>query len=339
MQRRGPKTRALRNEADSRKLGLRECGARNLYNFARLRGLLGDRRPRRRRRKRLHHDAGFDSAPTSSLVTALAKYEMPATFAFVMALTLRPDEFPDWLPRLTDVQVDGANWMRNFRHAKSIANMEGWCCPEAFELVLDSGKHEIGCHGFRHVPVGNVGLGSEAVSYELRSAGELARRKGIDLKTFVFPRNQIGRLDLLAELGYIGFRNASSVEGRHGRLGNLIREFNVFEASQDPEPPSFDLVSIPGGYFLNWKCGLRKWTPEAVTLARWRSILDDAATTGRVALLYLHPHNLISGPGTLELFCRVLQLASNLRESKGLEILTQAEYCERSVKTGITKTL
>ena len=272
-----------------------------------------------------------------SLVMALAKYEMSATFAFVMALTLRPDELSDWMPRLTDVQVDGANWMRNLRRAEATANLEGWFCPEAFELVRDSGRHEIGCHGFRHVPVGNVGLGSDEASYELRSAGELARRKGIDLKTFVFPRNQVGHLGLLADLGYRGFRNANPAEGRHGRVGNLIREFNVLEASQDPEPSSLGLVSIPGGYFLNWRGGLRRWVPEAVTIERWRAILNDAAAADRVALLYLHPHNLISGPGTLETFCGVLQIASKFRESKGLRILTQVEYCEQVSKTAISR--
>jgi hypothetical protein len=270
----------------------------------------------------------------ASLVTALAKYEMSATFAFVMALTLRLDELSDWMPRLTDVQVDGSNWMRNFRRAEAMANLEGWFCPEALELVRDSDRHEIACHGFRHVPVGNVGLGSEEVSYELRSASELAWRKGIDLKTFVFPRNQIGHLGLLADLGYNGFRNLSSIERRHGRLGALTREFNILEASQDPEPSAFGLVSIPGGYFLNWRAGLRKWVPQAVTLRRWRSILNDAVTADRVALLYLHPHNLISGPGTLELFCGVLQIASKLRDLKGLTILTQADYCERASAAG-----
>ena len=263
-----------------------------------------------------------------SLVKALALYEMPATFAFVMALTLKKAELLEWMHRLTDVQVDGANWMRNFRRAQSKGSFEGWFCPEAFDLVRDIAMHEIGCHGLRHVPVGNMGVASEDVRYELATAGELACRKGIQLKTFVFPRNQIGHLDLLVENGYRGFRNIHPLEGRHGRLGNLIRELNVREQSQDAEPLRSGLVSIPGGYFLNWKRGFRTLVPEAATLLRWRSILNDAVANDRVALLYLHPHNLISGPRTLELFCGVLRIASKLRESKGLKITTQADYCD-----------
>jgi hypothetical protein len=267
-----------------------------------------------------------------SLVKTLSTYEMSATFAFVMALTLRKDELSEWLPRLTDVQVDGMNWMRNFRVAEATGNLDGWFCPEAFDFVRGSGVHEISCHGFRHVPLGNCEVTGEEASYELRSATELAKRKGVDLKTFVFPRNHVGHLGLLADQGYIGFRNAHNVVGRHGRLGNLARELNVLEGSQDPEPSSFGLVSIPGGYFLNWRHGLRRAIPEAVTLMRWRSILDDAVANDRVALLYLHPHNLIDGPSTLKLFDGVLQIASKLRECKGLAIVTQAEYCEARIQ-------
>jgi peptidoglycan/xylan/chitin deacetylase (PgdA/CDA1 family) len=188
--------------------------------------------------------------------------------------------------------------------------------------------HEIGCHGFRHVSLGNCEVTREEAGYELRSATELAKLKGLDLKTFVFPRNHVGNISLLAGEGYIGFRNAHPIVGRHGRLGNLARELNVREASQDPEPSSFGLVSIPGGYFLNWRHGLRRAIPEAITLMRWRSILNDAVANDRVALLYLHPHNLIDGPGTIEVFEGVLQIAAELRDSKGLAIVTQAEYCE-----------
>jgi hypothetical protein len=223
--------------------------------------------------------------------------------------------------------------MRNFRRAEAAGNLEGWFCPEAFELVRDRGMHEIGCHGFRHVPLGHSEVTKEEACYELRKATELATFKGIELKTFVFPRNQVGYISLLADQGYIGFRNANPATGRHGRLGNLAQELNIWEVSQDPEPAASSLVSIPGGYFLNWRHGLREAVPGAVTLMRWRSILNDAVENNRVALLYLHPHNLIDGPGTLELFEEVLQIASKLRESKGLAIVTQAEYCAAHIQS------
>jgi hypothetical protein len=267
-----------------------------------------------------------------SLVTLLSAYETPATFAFVMAFTLKEDELDDWMPRLSDVQVNGSNWMKNFRRAYASGNLDGWFCPEALDLVRVSGRHEIGCHGFRHLPIGNCEVSKEVASYELLSATELAKSKGIKPSTFVFPRNHVGNIDILAAQGYVGFRNAHPVVGRYGRLGNIARELNIFELSQDHEDSPFGVVSIPGGYFLNWRCGLRLGIPQAATLMRWRSILEDAVASDRVALLYLHPHNLIDGPGTLVLFERVLQMASRLREAKGLAIVTQAKYCAERVR-------
>lgn len=267
-----------------------------------------------------------------SLLRTLSAYEAPATFAFVMALLLSGDEVGQWMARLSDVQVDGSNWMRNFRRAETAGNFDGWFCPEAFDLVQGDARHEIACHGFRHVPLGPGAVTTEEAAYELRSATALAKQKGVELKTFVFPRNQVGNIPLLADQGYVGFRNAHPDVGRLGRIGNLVQELNILESSQDDEPSSFGLVSIPGGYFLNWRHGLRRAVPEAVTLLRWRSILNDAVANDRVALLYLHPHNLIDGPGTLELFEGVLRIAADLRDSDELSIVTQAEYCATRVQ-------
>ncbi len=263
------------------------------------------------------------------LIRELGQFEMAATFAFVMAFTLKEIEVDEWLPRLTDVQVDGANWMMNFRLAERRRDFSGWFCSEAFELVRDCGRHEIGCHGFRHLPLAENITQKRDAAYELQSASTLAKVKGIELKTFVFPRNQVGYLEELVHQGYIGFRNIHPAVGRYGRLGNILREFHIREKAQNSEPASYGMVSIPGGYFLNWRHGLRKRVPEAVTLLRWRSILENAVRFDQVALLFLHPHNLIDGHDMARLFRGVLRIAAELRDSRGLSILTQQQFCKK----------
>jgi peptidoglycan/xylan/chitin deacetylase (PgdA/CDA1 family) len=263
------------------------------------------------------------------LTRQLDEFEMPATFAFVMAFTLKDAEVDEWLPRLTDVQVDGLNWMRNFRRAEKLGDFSGWFCSEAFELVRDCGRHEIGCHGFRHLPLAEHITQRAEANYELENASALAKMKGIELKTFVFPRNNVGHLNELARQGYIGFRNSHPTTGRHGRVGNLLREFNIWEGAQCSEPSSYGMVSIPGGYFLNWRHGVRRRVPQTVTLLRWRSILQKAVKGDHTALLFLHPHNVIDGHEMTVLFRDVLRIAADLRNRNGLLIATQKEYCER----------
>ena len=81
---------------------------------------------------------------------------------------------------------------------------------------------------------------------------------------------------------------------------------------------SVGLVSVPGGHFLNWRHGWRRTVPKELTLLRWRSILNDAVARDGVALLWLHPENLIDGPGTFELLDQIVRMAADLRDSKGL---------------------
>jgi hypothetical protein len=263
------------------------------------------------------------------LIRQLHRFEMSATFAFVMAFILKDSEVDEWLPRLTDVQVDGANWMRHFRRAQALGDFSGWFCSEAFELVRDCGRHEIGCHGFRHLPLAEDITHKAEAYYELKTASELAKTKGVELKTFVFPRNHVGHLGELARQGYIGFRNSHPGLGRYGRLGNLLGEFNIWEGAQGSEPPSHGMVSIPGGHFLNWRQGARRTIPQSVTLLRWRAILEDAVSSNRTALLFTHPHNFLDGHDMVRLFRGVLRIAAEFRDSRGLSIITQQQYCER----------
>ncbi|ADP69692.1 hypothetical protein Rvan_0406 [Rhodomicrobium vannielii ATCC 17100] len=267
-----------------------------------------------------------------ALLKLLDVYDMPATFAFVMAFILRDSERADWQPRLTDVTCDGRNWMENFRRAESSGDLDGWFCPEALDMVMADRRHEIGCHGLRHVPFTGEGVTEEVIRIELACAREIASSRGIDLRTFVFPRNEVSRPDLLAEYGYRGFRNAHPSLGRLGRIGNLLRECDVWERAQPEEAPVSGLVSIPGGCFINWQKGARRLVPRALCRARWKSIIADAADNDRIAGVFLHPHNLIDGPETLLFLEDVLELLAEYREKRALRVVTQAEYCaERAI--------
>ena len=261
------------------------------------------------------------------LVSTLDAFEMSATFAFVMAFVLRDDELAKWSHRLTDVACDGRNWMENYRRAEVNGDLDGWFCPEALDMVMADGRHEIGCHGFRHVPLTAEGVTEAIIRAELACAKEIAGSRGIDLRTFIFPRNEVTRPDLLAEYGYCGFRNAHPRAGRFGRIGNLLRECDVWERAQPDETPVSGLVSIPGGCFINWQKGARRSIPRSLCRARWKSIIADAAENDRVAGVFLHPHNLIDGPETRLFLEDVLGLVADYREKRGLRVLTQAEYC------------
>ena len=264
------------------------------------------------------------------LLALFGTLKLPASFAFVGAFTLDRRErarFADWFE---DVEVGGSNWLHHFRRQGDGA-AEGWFLPDALAMTRDAGLHEIASHGFAHLPVG-AGVGRAEASREFGRARALAaERAEPPPRTYVYPRNLVAHRGALAAAGFVGHRaSRTPTRGDGGRVGVALKEWNVVQRA-DPHAPADGgaPLPVPAGHFLNWRVGLRERVPMAVTTRRWRSMLEDAARRGRVAHLWLHPHNVIDSPRTLESLAAICRIAADLREKGRIEILTQADYCDR----------
>jgi hypothetical protein len=263
-----------------------------------------------------------------ALTTLFDKYAISATFAFVMVFTLDERERQTYAGLLRDVSVSGTNWLVNYREAEKSGNLSGWFQPRSFDLVRSSGTHEIACHGFSHLPFDEEQISEADARLDLQAAAEIASVKDVKLATFIYPRNQIGFRSLLQEHRYIGYRDRLQLPNRMRRVASLASEFNIFEKAQ-PSVSSTNggLIPIPSGYFFNWRSGLRRFIPKEVTVHRWCAIMRRASERGEIAHLWLHPHNIITGPETLNVLEEVLQHAAKLRDAGNLSIVTQEEYC------------
>jgi peptidoglycan/xylan/chitin deacetylase (PgdA/CDA1 family) len=267
------------------------------------------------------------------LVRLFASYDVPATFAYVMAFTLSPEE------RRAFPQLDGGAgrrpdpWMAHHWADLERGNQQGWFQPHALDAVKADGRHEIASHGFCHRPLGDGMISEAEAEAELDAAAAAAALKGVRLRTIIFPRNMVGHLGLLRRKGYIGYRELlRRPAGRLGRLARLGEEFNMWPATQAVVSPSpGELVRIPAGYFFNWRFGARRRVPAWVTVKRWTNLIDKAAATGSVAHLWLHPHNLITGPETRGTLEQVLRHAARLRDAGRIQIQTQERYCEQRI--------
>jgi len=270
------------------------------------------------------------------LLILFEKYEVPATFAFVMAFTLSENERKQLSSKLTNVTVDGENWLRCYRAAEEAGSLDGWFCPEALDIIRAHEEHEIGCHGFCHAPLAETAISESDADAELKAAGEIASLKGLTLKTFVYPRNQIGYVHLLRRHKYEGYRDRlSALGGAFGRARSLLMEMKIVERAQEHGAVEDGLCRIPAGYFFNWRAGLRRRIPKAVTRQRWSSIMRSAAVSDRVAHLWFHPHNFIDGPETYDVLESVLQGAIALRAQGRLNIMTQESYVSHVARRSI----
>jgi hypothetical protein len=280
-----------------------------------------------------YHHRDFTTANLTQtyrqLLAMLGRYDISATFAFVMAFTLSArerEEFAILDPR----RNRDDDWLRHYWQDLEAGHVDGWHCPEALDRVRESGAHEIASHSFCHRPLGDGSIGAAGAAEELAFADQAAKLKALQLKTLVFPRNEVGNLPAVQSAGYLGYRaHLPRPGGRRGQALALLEEFAIRRRPQDPLESQDGLVAIPPGFFFNWRFGLRRLVPPQVTALRWRTMLNRCARDGGVVHLWLHPHNLITGPATAPVLAAVLAEVARLRDQGKIQVLTQQDYCER----------
>jgi peptidoglycan/xylan/chitin deacetylase (PgdA/CDA1 family) len=260
------------------------------------------------------------------LLDLLARHDIAATFAFVMAFVLNEKERRRFAV-LDEAGNVGDMWLRHYWQSLRAGQDDGWHLPEALEMVREAGGHEVASHSFCHRPLGDSSLTEGGANAELGAAAEAAQLKGVELKTLVFPRNEVGNLSAVRAAGYLGYR--ASLQRRGGRITALLEEFVTTRGPQPVEAVPNDLIAIPSGHFFNWRFGLRRLVPPCVTAARWRTQLDQCVRDGGVVHLWLHPHNLVTGPGTAYVLDGVLAEVARLRDGGRITVMTQRDYCER----------
>jgi len=229
-----------------------------------------------------------------------------------------------------DIDYFGENWLRYFRADGKRNKGDDWFCPEAFEMTREYG-HEIASHGFCHLPFDDKAMSVSLLVREIELAVAVAKSKNLVLETFIYPRNRVAHPEILRDFGFIGYRESLKTLPK---VMSLLREGNIFQGAQPHGDEVHGMIRIPPGHFFNWRKGLRAGVPPEVTIARWRSILYKAAEQSRVAHLWFHPHNLISGPKTFDTLREVLAIAADLRADMKLDVQTQADYVKARRREG-----
>ncbi len=263
-----------------------------------------------------HLDAGIHASLNdealrrsySDIVAALKSRTIPATFAVVDFFTRSAGE-------LQNLGQGEAGALLPYTKAAwdDLANGtgQGWSAPWLTDLIATD--HEIASHGASHTPFGD--LDGPALELELEMIGKDKYR------TIIFPRNDIAHVGRLGELGMTGYR-----EKRNGtKISRIADEFNVFERSERPTVAA-PVATIPAGYFINWRAGVRRFIPSAVSRARARRLIDHAIATDGVVHYWTHPENIVTAPATMENFLAVCDEAVRGRE-RGMRIVTQEQYC------------
>lgn len=223
------------------------------------------------------------------LIELFDEFGVPATWAYVGHLLLddcdgRHDGYPDgWFTRERRAWRDRPD----LRFGR-----------ELIEAVRDAdADHELACHTFSHVLFGDAS--TDLARTEVVSSLALAREHDVDLTSFVFPRNDVGHLDVLAEWGFSCYRG-SPVTSRTGSRFRRLLQGTVTDWTPPLIEPTLDrygMVDLPPSLYLFSFEGMPRRLVEPVfgdpIVGQVRRGLEDAAERDGVLHLWLHPNDLV----------------------------------------------
>ena len=205
--------------------------------------------------------------------------------------------------------------------------------------LLTAGRtpQEIGCHSFVHAPYDDPAMTADVVRSDLAECKRAAAARGLELTSFVFPRNREAHHDLLQAEGFTAFRGSdptwhADIGGSVGRLAHLVDQ-----AVAMPPPVSVPserlpgLWNIPGSMLLLHSSGVRRVVPLRARVAKARAGLWRAVREGAVFHLWTHPFNIASDAAfMLEALERILREAAAMRDRGELTIEPMRTIAARS---------
>ena len=270
----------------------------------------------------LKRDATKGRGCIDILLNLFEKHNIPATWAVVGHLFLDHCEKEDGMPHkemprfkedwyscdpCTDIQKDP------LYYGKDIVE----------KILSNRIVHEIGYHSFSHVVFSECSR--EVAEAEIKMSDKLAKEFGIKLKSFVFPENKIGHVDVLKENGFKIYRGENL--GRYDlNQSFLIRKFNggIDKMIAPPTEPKWmdGIWMIPGSMFF---CDPQI---KFSVLPRAKLGLYRAMRSKKVFHVWLHPHNLLMYPSLKDDLDKFLGIVSKKRDEGKIEVMTMGKFAE-----------
>ena len=219
--------------------------------------------------------------------------------------------------------------------------------PSLIERIVATPRQEIGTHTFSHYYCGEPGATPESFAADLHAAQQIAGRKGIAMRSIVFPRNQSGAayVAVLPGAGIDVYRGnppgrlwqvEEGAEGRRitRRVGRLLDTYLPVDGD---DTVGWETVLEPGG-LANVRASrfLRPYDPrlaalEPLRLRRITRSLTRAARQRRIYHLWWHPHNFGTHlDANLGVLRRILDAFADLREREGMVSLSMDEVADRA---------
>ncbi len=218
--------------------------------------------------------------------------------------------------------------------------------PSLVAEILKTPGQEIATHTFSHFLCLESGQTKAMFRSDLAAAIRLAKKRKIELRSMVFPRDQVNPdyLDVLPELGiqcYRGCENHWLYRARprpnETAFRRAVRLIDAYANLSGHH--TFSIADSGSASPYNYPASrlLRKYLPalrlfEPLRIARICSGLDHAAKEGRVYHLWFHPEELaMDREKNARALRKVLERFALHRDRGEMESLTMAELAARQM--------
>lgn len=235
----------------------------------------------------------------TSLLELFDAHQIPVTWAIVGHL------FLDSCDGVHDDHPVSSNWFAR-DPGSSVEESPDWHAPELIRAIQESNiDHEIASHSFSHIEFGDRSTDQDTARFELEQAIAAAKAFDVEFESFVFPRNNIGHRNLLAEYGFTCYRGLQPDRWFDDRRFRSIGKGFTFALGTSAPPivtphlDEHDLVNIPASLHLFEFEGLPGRMAETVTTHP----ITKQVKLGLEALrdhdegvlhLWLHPNSLVT---------------------------------------------
>ena len=275
------------------------------------------------------------------LITLFKKYEIHATFASVGLLMLRgKEEEKKYRPSMPPSYLNAKLSPYNDNYIDNIGQESLYFAPYIIHFLKEQKNVEVASHTFSHYYCWEKGQTAEQFEEDMRLTSKVAKEKGVQLDSIVFPRNQVSNayLEICAKYGFKVYRGISprfsslpknNIHAFLQRIGRLIDTYNIWGTPSTIKHQSINtepIINVPSSRFLR-PYDRRLKLLDRLRLKRIQREMSYAAKHGEMYHLWWHPHNFGANMNeNFDFLEKILETYKTLQMQYGMESMTMKEY-------------
>jgi len=209
--------------------------------------------------------------------------------------------------------------------------------PKIFEIINKSYvKHDISSHTFSHIYHSSIKDSKKSrllFSDDLKKNNVLLKEKANNIiNSLVFPKNEIGHLDVIKDLGLNVFRGnifdtSNSFMDKVSRLSCIYNEHMGYKIY-----PNNTLGIQSSQYFCLPKSNLKSFFLKKTLVSRTINGIDKAITNKNVFSIWFHPYDFgHKTDSNFDLLEELLKKIVIYRNNNKIDILTLNEIYEKII--------